>query len=88
MIVRTVPATSPVAMAYKRALIVLAGFAICAVAYGANREIARDVDNQVAQQESAFCHNVGAQEGAKYQSCIQEVSRLMRREQEIRSVEF
>lgn len=84
----TVAATSPVAIPYKRALIVLAGFAVCAIAYVANREIVHDVDDQVAQEESAFCRNLGVQAGANYQSCIQEVSRLMRREREIRSVEF
>lgn len=81
-------AASSTGLSTKRVLTALAGLAAFAIAYGANREIAQDVDRQVAQEERAFCRNIGVQAGARYESCLQDVSRLVRREQEIRAVEF
>ena len=76
------------AMPHKCVLIALAGIAVFSTVYAANRELAQDIDSEIAQAEGTFCVNLGVQAGARYESCIQEVSRLLRREQEIRSVEF
>lgn len=81
-------ATLAVAMPYKGMLIALAGIAVFSIVYAANCELAQDIDSEIAQAERTFCLNLGVQAGARYDSCIQEASRLLRRAQEIRSVEF
>src|SRR5690349_18051083 len=72
----------------KGMLIALAGIAVFFIVYAGNRELAQNIESEVAQAERTFCLNLGVQAGARYDSCIQEVSRLLRREQDIRSVQF
>lgn len=74
--------------AFKAVLATVGVLAVLAVSYGANRELARDVESQAAQEERDFCVKLTGPAGAQHDSCMQELSRLIRREQEIRSVEF
>ena len=70
------------------AFIALGGLAVVCLAYGSNREIAQLVDVQVANAESEFCTKLGIPAGAQHDDCIHAASRLVQREQEIRSAEF
>ena len=68
------------------AVAAVTALAFWAVAYSANRDIARGVDRQIAQDEDAFCRKVTA--GAQYTSCMQEVPQLLQRVQDAQASEF
>ncbi len=80
--------TSSVGMPYKLALIALVGCAAASIVYDANRAVTQAVADQVAREESAFCLNRGMSADQQYDSCLQDVARLVRLENEIRSVDF
>ena len=51
----------------------------------ANREVALAVDEQVAQEEGQFCMKLGLPPGAHYDACLDDVSKLTRRVEQIRA---
>jgi hypothetical protein len=53
-----------------------------------NHEIAAAVGDQLTQEESAFCRRLGAELSVQFDACMREVSRLVQREREIRTIEF
>jgi hypothetical protein len=75
-------------MPHKLALLALAGCTAATIAYDANRAFTQAVADQVAQEESAFCLKLGMLPGQHYEACLQDVARLVRREDEIRSIDF
>lgn len=54
----------------------------------AQREVGQTVSDQVNREESAFCQRLIPSPGAPYAACLQDLSQLIKREQEIRSDEF
>lgn len=64
----------------------VAALAFCAITYGANHEIQRDLDRQIAHDEGAFCQKIAA--GPQYGVCMQGIANLVRQVDKARAIEF
>ncbi len=68
--------------------IAIGGILFLLVTGVANREMGKAIDDQVAQEEGAFCMQLGQAPGTQYDTCIAGVSKLTERVRAIKSNEL
>lgn len=68
--------------------IAIGGILFLLLTAAANREMGKAIDDQVAQEEGAFCMQLGQPPGTQYDTCIAGVSGLTERVRAIKSNEL